>query len=317
MTEQKPRTTPKDFFLTVLSMITLYWSAVSILAVIFQLINTWVPDLLDQYAYQSYGSQLRFGVASLIIIFPVYFGTLIYLLRDVALHPEKRTLWVRRWLVYFTLFAAALIIIGDSVALLNTFLGGEIKLRFILKSISIMLVTGLIFWYYFTDIRRSESSTSHAIRYIGMGVILFIVGIVLAGMLTIGSPERQRKERFDEQRVNDLMMVQSQIMTYWQGKRVLPKDLAMLGDPLLGFTVPLDPETSTPYSYSVRDGASFELCAVFNRESGKESTAALRMPKTPYPNGTGEQTWSHGSGRFCFARTIDEDFFPPTKNISQ
>ncbi len=310
MIEQKAKTTPKDFFLYILSMITLYWSAVSVLTIIFQLINSWIPDTLDRYAYQSYGSQLRFGIASLIITFPVYFSSLWYLVADVALHPEKRTLWVRRWLIYFTLFAAALIIIGDSIALLNTFLGGEIKMRFMLKSVSIMVVAGLIFGYYAADIRKSENRPSREMRYLGIGVVLFVVGIVLAGLLTIGSPERQRKERFDEQRVNDLMSLQSQIITYWQGKNTLPNDLAMLGDPLLGFTVPIDPETSTQYSYSVRDSTSFELCAVFNRESGKESTAIMSRPKAPYPMGMSEQSWVHGSGKFCFNRTIDKDFFP-------
>jgi hypothetical protein len=79
-----------------------------------------------------------------------------YLIVDMALHPGKQGLWVRRWLVYFTLFAAALVIIGDSIALLNAFLGGEIRLRFILKGISLLVVSCLIFGYYFIDIRKSE-----------------------------------------------------------------------------------------------------------------------------------------------------------------
>ncbi|MBI4599893.1 hypothetical protein HY732_03135 [Candidatus Uhrbacteria bacterium] len=158
MTEQKARTTPKDFFVYVLSMITLYWSAGSVLTIIFQLVNRWIPDSLDAYAYQSYDAQLRLGIASLLITFPVYMASVWHLTRDVMLHPEKRTLWVRRWLVYFTLFAASLIIIGDTIALLNTFLGGEVRFRFILKSISILVVTGIIFGYYFITIRGTEKS---------------------------------------------------------------------------------------------------------------------------------------------------------------
>ncbi len=154
----KAKTTPRDFFLYALSMITLYWSAGAFLVIAFQLINQWIPDSLDVYGYQSTGTQLRFGIASLLITFPVYYATVWYLLVDIAQHPEKRALWVRRWLVYFTLFVAALIIIGDSISLLNTFLGGEIRLRFILKSISILFVSCVIFGYYFYDIRKTEKS---------------------------------------------------------------------------------------------------------------------------------------------------------------
>ncbi|MDP2630615.1 MAG: DUF5671 domain-containing protein [Candidatus Uhrbacteria bacterium] len=152
----KAKTTPRDFFLYVLSMITLYWSAGSLLTIAFQLINQWVPDALDSYGYQSTGQALRLGIASLLITFPVYYATVWYLIVDMAQHPEKRTLWVRRWLVYFTLFVAALIIIGDSISLLNTFLGGEIRMRFVLKSISILFLSGAIFGYYFYDIRKTE-----------------------------------------------------------------------------------------------------------------------------------------------------------------
>lgn len=154
----KAKTTPRDFFLYILSMITLYWSAGSLLTIAFQLINQWVPDTLDSYGYQSSGQALRLGIASLLITFPVYYATVWYLIVDIAQHPEKRTLWVRRWLVYFTLFVAALIIIGDSISLLNTFLGGEIRMRFILKSISILCVSCGIFGYYFYDIRKTEKT---------------------------------------------------------------------------------------------------------------------------------------------------------------
>ncbi len=153
----KKRTSARDFFLYILSMVTLYWSTASFLTIVFQLINTWVPDLLDS-SYHSVKPALRFGISSLIVTFPVYCAATRYLYKDMCNHPEKRSLWVRRWLVYFTLFVASLIIIGDTVSLLNSFLGGELRLRFILKSISLLLVLLALFGYYLHDIRSDDSN---------------------------------------------------------------------------------------------------------------------------------------------------------------
>ena len=72
-------------------------------------------------------------------------------------HPFKRSVWIRKWLIYFTLFAAALIIMGDVVALVNNLLSGELKTRFFLKVVSILFVTGSIFSYYFIDIRKYKT----------------------------------------------------------------------------------------------------------------------------------------------------------------
>ena len=68
--------------------------------------------------------------------------------------PEKRNLRIRKWLIYFTLFAAALIIIGDLVALIFSLLGGELTVRFLLKVVTIFFVAGSVFYYYLWDLRR-------------------------------------------------------------------------------------------------------------------------------------------------------------------
>ena len=69
----KPKITAKDFFLHVAILVTLYVSVVSVITLLVQTINAAFPDALDgYYSYQGYTSGLRFAVASLIIIFPVF-----------------------------------------------------------------------------------------------------------------------------------------------------------------------------------------------------------------------------------------------------
>ncbi len=152
-------------------------------------------------------------------------------------------------------------------------------------------------------------------KYFAAFVICIVVGVLIAGILSIGSPNTQRKVRFDEQRVSDLASLQSQIIMYWQGKKALPENIDALNDSLIGFAVPHDPETDASYSYVVTGALSFQLCADFNVESKNGGSPMIAKPRMPYPVGMMDQNWEHGAGKHCFDRTIDPDFFPPTKDI--
>lgn len=158
--ESLEKTGPKDIFLHLLAMITLYVSVASFIALIFQYINVLLPDLLEvnRYALTSAYRTIRFSISSLIVIFPLYIWTSWYLNKSYEAEPHKRNLRVRKWLIYFTLFAAALIIAGDLVALINNLLGGELTTRFTLKVLTILLVAGSVFGYYFWDIKRFKQN---------------------------------------------------------------------------------------------------------------------------------------------------------------
>lgn len=147
----------KDFFFHLLGMVTLYASAVSFLVVVFQLVNLGLPDPLtadEFYRYDSARRALRIGLSVLIVMFPVYLGTSWWLQKEYRRHQEKIRLRVRLWLVYLTLFVAALIILVALVTLINTLLEGELTLRFLLKLVSVLFVAGSVFGYYLWDVRR-------------------------------------------------------------------------------------------------------------------------------------------------------------------
>ncbi len=154
------KTSPKDFFLHLLGMATLYTSAISFGRLIYQYINIAFPDPLaysDYYMMQGTYSAIRWSIASLIIVFPAFLIISRYLNKSYAVMPYKRNLRIRRWLIYFTLFAAALIMIGDLVALVNNLLGGAFTSSFILKVLTVGFIAGSIFFYYFQDVRKYKT----------------------------------------------------------------------------------------------------------------------------------------------------------------
>jgi len=152
------KTSPKDVFLHLLAIVALYFSAGSFITLIFQLVNVWIPDLVAEHFYSLQGvyQAIRWSISVLAVVFPVYILTSWFLNRGYLANPSKRNLWIRKWLIYFTLFVSAIIIIGDLVFLMNNLLGGELTIRFLLKVLTVLFVASSVFSYYFWDLRRHK-----------------------------------------------------------------------------------------------------------------------------------------------------------------
>lgn len=150
-------------------------------------------------------------------------------------------------------------------------------------------------------------------KYFNYTVMGIVAIAVVAGFFVVGSPHSERNRRFDDQRIQDLQMIQGNIGEYFQAKSKLPLTLANLEDEFRGIVIPNDPETHRDYAYHVRGSDIFELCADFRLPSiyGRGALTPA-IPKGPMPElFVGEQLWNHNAGRTCFERTIDKDFFQP------
>lgn len=293
--------TPRDVFAHLLTTIMLIVSVVSVVALAFQYVNIKFPDELT-YAYTISSEIIRSAMAALIIAWPIYVYLMWILLKDVLRDPEKRQLKVRRWLFNFALFAAALTIIIDLISVLNNFLGGELTVRFALKTGSILVVAGSVFAYYLWDIKWGSESQKPVPRASAIAATIAVIAMIVAGFVVAGSPLKQRALRFDERRVNDLQLLQSEIINQWVAKEKLPESLEALKDSISGFVAPVDPETEQAYEYRVLGAEKFELCATFTLPSRDEVKGRSIYP---YPT----ENWTHGAGRVCFERTIDPELY--------
>lgn len=157
--ENKPKASPKDVFLQLLSMITLYVSAGALIDLLFAFVNITFPDVLNTYSsYLDYmRDSIRFDVSLLIITFPAYLATNWFLGKEYAIQPEKKELRIRKWLIYLTLFISALVLLGDLVVLVNNLLRGDLTTAFLLKVLSVFVVIGGIFWYYLAESRKHST----------------------------------------------------------------------------------------------------------------------------------------------------------------
>lgn len=312
------KTSPKEIFVHLLMIAALYASAGSFVALLFQYINVLFPDQLGFY-YQGILNTIRQSTAALIVIFPVYILTSWLLAKEFKAHPEKRELKLRKWLIYFTLFAASIIIIGDLVGLVYNFLSGELTARFLLKVLAVFITAGGVFGYYIWDLKIRGSQASSLPKVLAWAVSVVILAVIAAGFAVVGSPFYQRQVRLDERRVSDLQNIQNQIINYWSNKNKLPANLNDLTDSISGFAAPKDPETGADYDYNIVVGKflSFELCADFKTAASlgsQEGSRAIPVPAKEFYRGDSyQQNWEHEAERTCFSRTIDPELYPPVK----
>ena len=293
----------RDAFFHLLAFTTLYATVISLVILAFTYIGRWFPDsAMTDYAYANTSdfSAIRWSIAVIVISFPMFLFLSRILHREFLSKPEKLNSGVRRWLTYLTLFVTACALIGDGITLLFTLLSGELTLRFVLKVLAVLILSGLPFGYYFSVLRiehdQYKNSSIHA-RYLSASVVLTAL-FVLIGIFIVGSPMQGRAEKFDEQRLSDLRSIQNEILNEVYGMdrgipvpvgiktlpKQLPKDLESVASAAQYQKIRIaDPETDIPYRYETKN-ATFSLCATFSlsRDLGYDIF------------------WNHPAGEHCF-----------------
>ena len=300
------RANAKDFFLNLGVIVALYATVISLINLLFIVINSAYPQITTGYNY--YGSQsISWPVAVLIIIFPIFLALSWFLEKGYVSEPEKKNLPVRRWLTYITLFVAGVVLAGDLVTVLYYYLDGqELTTGFFLKVLVLFVVTLGVFLYYISDIRGKLTAKSQKMWLI-VSCLVIILSIIW-GFSVLGSPRTQRLIKYDEQKVYDLQNMNSNIINYYQINRVLPDDYATVT--ITDYIVtPKDPgQTGTStYEYKKTGNLSYELCAEFNMDSDKtDPKIRPYVDSMPY----GGTSWSHPAGHYCFPMTINPLQYP-------
>lgn len=296
--ENNMKSTPKDVFLHLLGIITLMVSVVSFITLWFQYINVWIPDTLQYLGTGSfYLDSIRWAVAALVVVFPVYILVGWILGRDYKVDPSRREVRARKWLLYLTLFIAAITIIIDLITLLYNYLNGDLSMSFFLKILVVLVTAAGVFGYYIWDLRRQDfnSKIPKLIAW-KVGILVFVTAAI--GFWLVGTPATQRDRKLDERRVSDLQAIESNITSYWVNNRKLP----VLSDVDLGS----DPQTGLSYEYIKKDNLNYELCGIFKTIAKNDPRAIPQI----YPPGPYNENWDHESGRFCFSRSINPILYP-------
>lgn len=309
----KPKITPKDFFLWAGAMIALYVSVFSFVSLLFSYVDYAFPDPLEYV--DPYSSGMRAMIASLIVLFPLAIWLMRVIRKNMERDASRQDIWVRRWALTLTVFVAAVAGAIDLITLINFFLGGDLSTRFVLKVVIVLLVAAGFFMHFLADMWGYWIKNPQYARMVGWGAAAVVVISIVSGFFIMGSPTQVRLMRFDDQKVSDLQSIQSQVTYYWQSKQKLPENSRELEDPLMGFVLPKDPQSAQDYGYRITKAPySFEVCADFNLDS---STGSNDATTARHVGGAEAETWKHTAGQNCFERTIDPDKYPPINSATK
>lgn len=290
-----------DAFLNLFVLISLGWLSIAIGQILFNVIN----KVFKTTEYMGYGydisiqSGLKIGIASTVILLPVFLVVIAVLHRQYKKEALSFASGIHKWLTYLMLLVSALVIIGSLVTLIMNFLNGEYTINIVLKIVVVLVMALLIFGYYFYDLRRKNYSKKSAISIVAFILILVIgIGSLVGAFFLIDSPKVSKLKKFDMTRTSDLSNMNSTIMTSYMDNTKLPDP----SDPILANYK--DPETQNPYEYRILGDKQYELCANFS------------VVVSSNEQGPGADAWfNHLAGRQCFKKTISDANNPQLKPI--
>ena len=148
---------PRNVFVYLLNFLTLYLSALGAALVIWGLADHWFEDPLDTYVSDG---PIRTGIAMLVVAFPVF----LYLNRSIGRslrdgEMDERSM-VKKVLTYLTLFLLAITTIIDLISVIYVFLGGDLTARFAVRGVGILMIAGLVYLYYLSDLKEPKEAAA-------------------------------------------------------------------------------------------------------------------------------------------------------------
>lgn len=156
----KAQISARDTFLYLVMFGMLYFSAYNLGSLLFQFVNLALPDPMLERVRQYTNAQIRFSISALIVAFPVFLLISSLIAKQIRIEPAQRLSEVRKWLTFLTLAIASCIIVGDLIVLLNSFLAGEMTIRFVFKVLIVGGISGSIFVYYLSSVKEDDKVLS-------------------------------------------------------------------------------------------------------------------------------------------------------------
>jgi len=298
----------KHFALQLGALISLYVSVGSLISLLFGVITIAFPDPTNTWEYVGATDGIRFAIALLVVFFPAYLA-----LTRIVNQERRGTgvpyLGITKWLIYLSLVVGGVALLADFVAIIYTFLNGDLTTRFLLKALAMLVVVGLPSAYYFYDTRGYWITHESRSKQYAFVVAVLIAVATVVGYFHIETPSEVREQRQDDQTITDLSTIQSHIENAYALSNALPESLDALGDRI---TVPSAPEGRPSYEYTKTSDVAFTLCATFANPSRQEDIPQYASMsdigiKNPYD-------WTHKEGRTCFERVMNE---PVMKQVPQ
>lgn len=143
----------RDFFIYALMFGVMIMGAIYLV----QLIHALIDLALDTESYRS-STRIRWAMAVLIVTLPMFLWLAVRERAKLVADPSLYRSAIRKWLTYITLLIAAMVLLGDLIAVIYAFLNGDFTFQFFFKAATVAAVAGGIFTFYLRDIRIGDAT---------------------------------------------------------------------------------------------------------------------------------------------------------------
>ena len=297
----------KFAFFYLLSLVALVFTALAAGMIIFQIINKNIIDIINDYSGRFSQEALKFAISSLVIAAPIFFITMRQIYKNLFSGVLAKNSGIRRWLTYFILLVSSIVMIGWLIGTLNNFLDGDLTMHFLLKSLTALSISALIFSFFLYDIKREEvaNKKDKIIKIYFYGSLALVIIVFTASLFLLESPRQTRDRKIDNLIVNDFEQIDNAVNNYFSQNNKLPESLEGLAEEII-FISDEDihgPVSKEIYEYKRLEDKKYELCAVF-RTSNKDSDNQRDFYS--------KEQWPHEAGKDCIKKTLmnKEDMEP-------
>lgn len=290
----------KYAFYYLLSLVALVFVGISVGMIAFSIIDLQVFDPLSYNSYRgNQDNALKFAISAIFIAAPIYYFTLSLIARGLKKNEIEKSSAIRRWLTYFIILVSSLIILGVFIGVINNFLSGELSARFILKALSMFLISALVFSYYFYDVKREELGIKKNVKNIFLILsLVFVVGAFVSAWFFVESPREARMRRLDQIVVNNINSLENAVNSFYTEEGRLPETLSELenGKHLYDRNALVDPESGKAIDYKKISDEEFEFCSEFRLASNPTDIKGRALPEPAYGFPSGDD---HEAGYDC------------------
>ncbi len=290
-----------NFFLNLLSTISLAWMVWAIYTIYIQIINYYTQDIADIFVKSYIDVSMRYGIASLIVVFPIYLVVVNILHSKYKKNELKKDSFTYRLFTYFILLVSVLFFIFYLVQFINNFLNGIISVAVSLSFLLLLLIIILTFSYYFYDLKRVSyfKKSKVSIIFTIFLVIVVLLGLMI-GFLRVERPKDSKNYLIDQKMAEIMSEVAFVIVNFYDTNGKIGENLEvhkLVSTNLSGFV-----EENIEYRKISKE--EFELCVNFKTNSYKgEEPPILNI----------DQPWIFfKSGRQCYkidAKKMAEKYY--------
>jgi len=289
----------KYAFFYLLSLVSLIFVSTSVGIIIFQIINKYIPDVINSYSGNFSSDALKYAISALIISTPLFYTLMVIIYKSLFKGRLDKDSAVRRWLTYFVLLVTSIVMIGWFIGIVNSFLDGELTLKFGLKALTAISIAAMIFSFFLYDSKREEvlNKKNNIIKLYFYGSLIVILIVFISSLFIVESPMQTRLRKIDQEVIRDFNKIDGQINIFYNDAGKLPKNLEEIIEES-NYIIEDDvkhPVTEKAYDYKILDDKKYELCAEFNL-SNKDTDDRDK--------GYYEDIWKYDAGYQCISQKI-------------